>query len=493
MKFISASLCRILAVIAIVWTFPGAYGSDYGQLPFDMQEVATPSIPEYTVSLTDFGGTGDGHHDNTEAFQMAFAHLREKGGGHLNVEPGIWLTGPIALESNTDLHLEHGAILLFSDNRDDYPLFRWDVADNPARECVSPISAFDKHDISITGHGTINGRGEIWRPVKKMKLTDNQWKKLCGGGTLSDDGRIWYPSESIKECTHEKIGGAAPDDDRAWESMREFLRPVMVLPVRCERVLFEGVTFENSPRWNVRPLLCRDVTLRNVTIRNPAYAQNGDGLDIESCSNVHVTGCTFDVGDDAICIKSGKDRAGRMRGASTSSVLIEECKVYSGHGGFVIGSEMSGGVYDVAVRNCLFIGTDTGIKFKSTRGRGGAVRGIHISDIKMVGIAGDAITADLYYGRKAAGQHAEPVDESTPVFAGISISGISCTGAARAIWLNGLPEMPIRNISISNSIISAEAGAIINNADSVTLHNVTINHSTGSRLTVTKTANLTDR
>ncbi len=113
-----------------------------------------------------------------------------EGGGHLNVEPGIWLTGPIALESNTDLHLEHGSILLFSDNRDDYPLFRWDVADNPARECVSPISAFDKHDISITGHGTINGRGEIWRPVKKMKLTNNQWKKLCGGGTLSDDGHI---------------------------------------------------------------------------------------------------------------------------------------------------------------------------------------------------------------------------------------------------------------------------------------------------------------
>lgn len=147
----------------------------------------------------------------------------------------------------------------------------------------------------------------------------------------------------------------------------------------------------------------------NVTIRNPAYAQNGDGLDIESCSNVHVTGCTFDVGDDAICIKSGKDRAGRMRGAPTSNVLIEECKVYSGHGGFVIGSEMSGGVYNVAVRNCLFIGTDTGIKFKSTRGRGGAVSGIHISEIKMVGIAGDAITADLYYGRKTAGQHAEPV------------------------------------------------------------------------------------
>lgn len=190
MKFVSATLCGILAVIATVWFSPRAYGSDYGQLPFDMQDVATPSIPEYTVSLIDFGATGDGHHDNTEAFQRAFEHLKEKGGGHLNVEPGIWLTGPIALESNTDLHLEHGSILLFSDNRDDYPLFRWDVADNPARECVSPISAFDKHDISITGHGTINGRGEIWRPVKKMKLTNNQWKKLCGGGTLSDDGHI---------------------------------------------------------------------------------------------------------------------------------------------------------------------------------------------------------------------------------------------------------------------------------------------------------------
>ncbi|MDE5923443.1 MAG: right-handed parallel beta-helix repeat-containing protein, partial [Muribaculum sp.] len=260
----------------------------------------------------------------------------------------------------------------------------------------------------------------------------------------------------------------------------------------CERVLFEGVTFENSPRWNVRPLLCRDVTLRNVSIRNPAYAQNGDGLDIESCSNVHVTGCTFDVGDDAICLKSGKDEAGRRRGVPTSNVLIEDCKVYSGHGGFVVGSEMSGGVYDVAVRNCLFIGTDTGIKFKSTRGRGGAVRDIHISGIKMVDIAGDAITADMYYAQKSPGQHAEPVGESTPVIDGISLSGISCTGAARALWLNGLPEMPIRNVVLSNSIISSESGAIINNADSVTLNNVTINHSTGSRVTATNTVNLTE-
>lgn len=492
MKFVSTTLCRILAVVAAVCATTPVHGSGYGQLPFEMQEVAAPSIPAYTVSLTDFGATGDGHHDNTEAFRKAFDHLKENGGGHLNVPAGIWLTGPIALESNTDLHLEHGSILLFSDNRADYPLFRWDVIDNPARECVSPISAFDKHDISITGHGTINGRGEIWRPVKKMKLTENQWKKLCREGSLSDDGRIWYPSESIKECDHEKIGAAASDDDTAWESVREFLRPVMVLPVRCERVLFEGVTFENSPRWNVRPLLCRDVTLRNVSIRNPAYAQNGDGLDIESCSNVHVTGCTFDVGDDAICLKSGKDEAGRRRGVPTSNVLIEDCKVYSGHGGFVVGSEMSGGVYDVAVRNCLFIGTDTGIKFKSTRGRGGAVRDIHISGIKMVDIAGDAITADMYYAQKSPGQHAEPVGESTPVIDGISISGISCTGAARALWLNGLPEMPIRNVVLSNSIISSESGAIINNVDSVTLNNVTINHSTGSRVTATNTVNLTE-
>lgn len=440
-------------------------------------EVAEPSIPDYTIALTDFGAIGDGHHDNSEAFRQAMSHLKQRGGGHLTVPAGIWLTGPIALESHVDLHLDHGSLVLFSDNRNDYPLFKWDVKGNAARECVSPISAFDKHDIAITGHGTFNGRGEAWRPVKKAKLTDEQWKKLCRNGVVDTDGKTWYPSESIRRFYARRDDGSmfGHDNDSLWAELHDFLRPVMVLPVRCERVLLEGVTFENSPRWNVRPLLCTDVTVRGVTVRNPSWAQNGDGLDIESCRNVHVSDCTFDVGDDAICLKSGRDREGRERGVPTENVLIDNCKVYRGHGGFVIGSEMSGGIRDIKVRDCVFEGTDSGIKFKSTRGRGGLITGIDISGIMMSDIIGDAITIDMYYGRKGAEEAAVEVSEETPVIDGVTINAVACVGAARAVWINGLPEMPVRNISISNSVFTSDSGMEARNAESLKLSDVTIN------------------
>lgn len=440
-------------------------------------EVAEPSIPDYTIALTDFGAIGDGHHDNSEAFRQAMSHLKQRGGGHLTVPAGIWLTGPIALESHVDLHLDHGSLVLFSDNRNDYPLFKWDVKGNAARECVSPISAFDKHDIAITGHGTFNGRGEAWRPVKKAKLTDEQWKKLCRNGVVDTDGKTWYPSESIRRFYARRDDGSMfdHDNDSLWAELHDFLRPVMVLPVRCERVLLEGVTFENSPRWNVRPLLCTDVTVRGVTVRNPSWAQNGDGLDIESCRNVHVSDCTFDVGDDAICLKSGRDREGRERGVPTENVLIDNCKVYRGHGGFVIGSEMSGGIRDIKVRDCVFEGTDSGIKFKSTRGRGGLITGIDISGIMMSDIIGDAITIDMYYGRKGAEEAAVEVSEETPVIDGVTINAVACVGAARAVWINGLPEMPVRNISISNSVFTSDSGMEARNAESLKLSDVTIN------------------
>lgn len=481
---ISTKLQSLAAIIAFA-ILPAQTSLAGKPLPFEMPEIPLPEIPDYRITLTEFDAHGDGMHDNTAAFRNAMTHLKEHGGGHLDVPAGVWRTGPISLESNVNLHLHHGALILFSDNRDDYPLFRWDVPGNAARECISPISAFDKHDISITGHGAINGSGEAWRPVKKAKLTESQWNKLCNRGVLADDGKTWFPSADIRDYNHDRIGAIDCDDDSAWHEARHFMRPVMVQPVRCRRVLLQGVTFDNSPRWNIRPLLCTDIVLRDITVRNPYYAQNGDGLDIESCSNVLVSGCTFDVGDDAICIKSGRDEEGRRRNVPTSKVLIENCTVYHGHGGFVIGSEMSGGVHDITVRNCTFIGTDAGIKFKSVRGRGGKVNNIYIDGIQMHDIIGDAITIDLYYGQKKPGQ-AEPVTEATPIFENVNINNVTCSGASRAIWLNGLPEMPLYGFTISNSNITADKGAEIRNATKITLDKVVIRNDSGPAVSLDK-------
>jgi len=229
------------------------------------------------------------------------------------------------------------------------------------------------------------------------------------------------------------------------------LRPVLLSFIDCKNVLLKDATFENSPAWNLHPLLCENLIVDNINVRNPWYAQNGDGIDIESCNKVLVINSRFDVGDDAICIKSGKDKDGRERGIPCRDVVIEGCTVYHGHGGFVIGSEMSGGCKDIVIRNSVFIGTDVGLRFKSTRGRGGVVENIYVDNIKMTDIAGEALIFDMYYGIKP-GAPVPPVTEETPSFRNIYIKDVTCRSAKRAALFNGLPEMPMKNVVITDGL-----------------------------------------
>jgi polygalacturonase len=257
----------------------------------------------------------------------------------------------------------------------------------------------------------------------------------------------------------------------------------MLKLVNCRRLLLEGVTFQNSPNWNLNPVLCEDFTLRDVTVRNPWYSQNGDGLDLEHCRNVIVRDSRFDVGDDAICLKSGMNERGRRMAAPTENVLIENCTVYHGHGGFTIGSEMSGGVRNVRVDNCLFIGTDVGLRFKSTRGRGGVVENIFVSNIRMTDIATDAIGFNMYYGGQSpgdegdvgsAGSSSGRAGEGTPQFRNIYIQDVICRGAKQAVALQGLPEMPIRGIHLKNVSLEADNGIACIDAADITFDHVDV-------------------
>jgi DNA sulfur modification protein DndE len=269
------------------------------------------------------------------------------------------------------------------------------------------------------------------------------------------------------------------------ESIKDFLRPNMVSITSCKNVLLEGVTFQNSPAWCLHPLLCDQITLKNLTVRNPWYGQNGDGVDLESCSNAVIESCTFDVGDDGICIKSGRDEEGRKRGRPTENVVIKDCIVYHGHGGFVIGSEMSGGVRNMFVSNCTFMGTDIGLRFKTNRDRGGVVENIHISDIKMTNIVGEAILFDMYYAAKdpvplskddivTPDLKAYPVTEATPQFKSFYIKNVICKGAKRGIFIQGLPEMNIKDIHLENVHIEAEQGMTCIEGENIHLKNVTL-------------------
>lgn len=460
------------------------YASLYEGLQFEMPVIDAPSFPDLTVQLTDFGAVGDGVTLNTKAFADAFESLASRGGGTLNVPAGVWLTGPIILKSNINLHLDGGALIVFADNEDLYDTVYVVYEGFEAWRTQSPISGRNLVNIAITGDGVIDGNGGMWRPVKKNKMNNAEWSNLIArGGVVQGD--VWYPSQSYIDGQKYAEGSsrAAMSKEDA-QRVKRYLRPVMVQLVGCKNVLLQGVTFQNSPAWNVHPLMCQNLIVDDVYIKNPDFAQNGDGLDIESCKNVIVYRSMLDVGDDAICIKSGKDEAGRKRGIPSENVIVRDCRVFHGHGGFVVGSEMSGGVNNISVADCQFIGTDIGLRFKSTRGRGGVVKNIFIDNVNMLDISGDAITFDLYYFVKNAPKEIPPVDETTPQFRDIFINGITSYRSGKALKFNGIPEMPIENIRVSNSQFSAREGGLLSESKDILFENVTIRPDMGPALTV---------
>ena len=457
------------------------------------KSVKLPVIPKYAVNLADFGGSGAGKTLNTAAFEKAFAALAEKGGGKLVVPPGIWLTGPIKLHSNTDLHLERGAVIKFSGDWKLYPLTVIDMKGEKEIDSISPISGENLENVAITGEGIIDGGGDAWRPLKKGKMGESDWKALVkSGGVLNEKSDTWYPSREVMtgEKLAESLRKAGSLNLADYEPAHQFLRPKMVRLIGCKKVLLEGVTFQNPPNWTLNPALCEDVSILNVQVRNSPLAQNSDALDLESCRRAIIRNCTFDVGDDGICLKSGKDVPGRRIGVPTEDVLVEDCTVYHAHGGFTIGSEMSGGVRNVVVNNCTFIGTDIGLRFKSTRGRGGVVEKIYISNVRMLDIPGDAINFNLYYGGKSpldetAGNvetKFPPVTDATPQFRDIHIENVISRGAQSAIVLQGLPEMLIRDIFLKNVSITAQKGVFVTDADGIHFENVQVENKSGPQL-----------
>ena len=255
---------------------------------------------------------------------------------------------------------------------------------------------------------------------------------------------------------------------------RGFLRPPFIQPMYCKNVLIEGITIINSPFWTVNPEFCENVTVTGVTINNPP-SPNTDGINPESCKYVHISNCHISVGDDCITIKSGKDIPGRAKAAPAQNYTITNCTMLSGHGGVVIGSEMSGGVKNIVISNCVFDGTDRGIRIKTTRGRGGVVEDIRVDNIIMKNIREQAFVLDMAYSKT----NPEPVSERTPQLRNISYSNITAY-TNEAGLINGLDEMPVENIRFTDVVIHARTGFVIQKAKQVHFSNVTVNVEKGS-------------
>jgi polygalacturonase len=493
----------------------------WSQVPQIQKRIVVPKCPHRESAVTQFGAVGDGQTLNTDAFEKAFTALAAKGGGKLIVPPGIWLTGPIKLRSHVELHLERGALIQFSRDYKLYPLTVIDMKGEKEVDSVSPVSGQDLEDMAITGDGILDGAGDAWRPLKKDKLGDAEWKALVkSGGVVNKKGDTWYPSQQVMDGAKivERLRTNNVLTLADYEPYHQFLRPKMLRLIGCKRVLLQGVTFQNPPNWTMNPALCEDVSILNVEVRNSPDAQNSDALDLESCRHAVIRNCIFDAGDDGICIKSGKDAAGRRIGVPTDDVLVEGCTVYHAHGGFTIGSEMSGGVSNMFVTNCTFIGTDVGLRFKSTRGRGGVVEKIFISGIRMENITGDAINFNLYYGGRsaleetnkvagtvetnkvaeaadapdaaqAATTNVPPVTVETPQFRDIHIENLICRGARGAIVLQGLQEMPLENITLQNVSITSQKGVSVTDADNILFKNVRVENTTGEKLKTSRVKN----
>lgn len=436
----------LLLSLACIGAWAGEYDKYYEALPVEVARVTLPAIPANEVSVADFGGTGDGVTLNTEAFHKAIDRLAELGGGKVTVPQGVWLTGPIELKDNIELHVERGAMIYFTPDKRQY------LGHSDREERVLPcIYAVKRTNIAITGEGTIDGNGSQWRPVKRNKQSDVEWKQyLFMGGTVTDDGTLWYPWQ-LKNKYPDIV-----DSPKSYENTRNDLMRLY----GCTNILIKGVTVQNAPRFHVHPCNSRNVIIDGITVRCPWNAQNGDGIDFSDVNVGLIVNNTVDVGDDGICMKSSVAKKDTPA-SGCEDIVVQDNTVYHAHGGFVLGSNTTSGIRRMVVRHNRFSGTDTGLRFKSGLGRGGKTERLFISDILMSDIAKSAIVFQCDYSDhdadgtpKRSKVLTEKQMKRVPDFQDIHISNVICRGCRTGIKAGGLQGMQcVHDIEIENATI----------------------------------------
>ena len=420
------------------------------------------SVRAERVDMLKLGAKPDGNKLNTVLINKTIDTLNVNGGGTLFFPAGKYLTGAIKLKSNITIELEAGATLLFSDYFDDYLPFVEMRHEGIMMKSFSPlIYAVDAENITIKGEGKIDGQGKKWWD-EFFRIYVDLGKN--GVRDLNKYQPMWDNANDVKTLN------AETNQDYISSMQRRFFRPPFIQPIRCKNIRIEGITIVNSPFWTVNPEFCENVTIDRVTINNP-LSPNTDGINPESCKYVHISNCHISVGDDCITLKSGRDLQGRKLNAPNENITITNCTMLAGHGGVVIGSEMSAGVKKVVISNCVFDGTDRGIRIKSTRGRGGVVEDIQISNIVMKNIKEEAIIMDMLYTKMPV----EPVSERTPIFRNINISNITGSGVMIPIKIRGLEESPISNITFTNINIDGKQKCVFQNCKNIKMVDVFVN------------------
>ncbi len=440
---------RLILSLFIIFVMNVGIAAEY---PFSMPDFKAPEFPNRIYDIRNFGAMPGGENKITAAFQKAIAACAEEGGGKVLVPAGEWLTGPIHLKSHVNLHLEEGATIRFSQAFDDYlPVVFIQRGGVRCYNYSPPIYAKEAENIAITGSGLIDGRGQVWWPWKK---------KQPGMVKLFEMGAKGVPVE-----------------ERVFGTVEDGVRPPFVHPIHCKNVLIEGVTFKDGPSWNIHPVWCENVIIRDIKVI--AHGPNNDGIDPDGCKNVLIENCYLDVGDDNICLKSGRDQDAWAVGKPCENVIVRNCTAKAGHGGITIGSEMSAGVRNVFVTDCDFDGTDRGIRLKTRPGRGGVVENIWIQNITMRNIRMQAVRINMNYSGEPIERdmnYAErnKLSQDIPTFRNIHIKNVTCASAKKAIELYGLPQNPIKDVTFENIDITAENEGTIDFVENIRLKNISI-------------------
>ncbi len=371
-----AGLC--IVCLCVVFANAPLYGvmteeEGWKMLPGILESIQPPVFPDKDFVITKYGAKGDGDTDCTQAFNKAIDACHAAGGGRVVVPEGVYLTGAIHLKSNVNLHVTKDAIVSFFTNTDDYPVVYTRFEGTECMNYSPLIYAFEQENLAITGEGTLDGNGSNtnwwrWKWTQKADVT-----LLCKQG-----------DENV------------PVEKRVFGDGYK-LRPNMIQPYRCKNILIEGVTIKNSPMWHIHPVLSSNITVRNVTV--VGHGPNNDGCNPESCQYVLIEDCHFDTGDDCIAIKSGRNTDGRRVNVPSENIIVRDCVMKDGHGGVVIGSEISGSARNIFAEDCIMDSPnlDRGLRIKTNSVRGGVVENVFMRNVTMKQVKEAALRINYHY------------------------------------------------------------------------------------------------